>query len=65
MKSYLLQIHSDVEPILLGPYQDDEQRDQAAREIKAKRGDRDGLFKLYATGKVEVLAFTCDDLEGQ
>lgn len=43
---YLLRVVSDVEPQLLGPFACAHDRDKLARDLKKKRGSKDGLFKL-------------------
>ena len=43
---YLLVVMGDVEPATLGPYRDAEERDQEARNWRAREGDADGLYRL-------------------
>lgn len=51
---YLLYVWGSVEPELHGPYATDEARLEAARALAS---DEDDVFRLDATGSVEVAAF--------
>lgn len=59
MKKFLLVIWNDVEPEVLGPYDDEEQREKRARQVREKRGDAHGIYWLSAecTGRPDVSAF--------
>ena len=52
---YLLIMHSDIEPEVIGPYEDEEQRDKAALAYRAEHGRDDGVFML-TTGDKDVPA---------
>jgi hypothetical protein len=41
---YLLAVEGGVEPFVQGPYQTEHQRDQAAKVIRRKQDEDDGLF---------------------
>jgi hypothetical protein len=43
---YLIAMQGDVDPSLLGPFDDDSQRLQAAREYRQNESDDDGLYRL-------------------
>lgn len=43
---YLLIMHGDIEPEVIGPYQDEAARDEAALAYRAKHGRDDGVFML-------------------
>ena len=51
---YLLHVWGGVDPALHGPYATDEERVEAARAIAS---DEDGVFRLDATGTIEVASF--------
>ena len=55
---YLLVMHGDVEPELHGPFSTEAIRDDAARLHRKEHGDEDGLFRVDATGNVEIASFT-------
>ena len=57
VQHYLLVMHGDVEPELRGPFTDDERTDRA-RLWRKEHGDDDGLFRVDATGPVEIASFT-------
>ena len=59
-KASLLVLHGDVEPRVLGPYRDDDERLEAARCHRAENGDQDGLYRLDG---IDVSAFTGAELE--
>ena len=59
-KASLLVLHGDVEPQVLGPYRDDDERLEAARCHRAENGDQDGLYRLDG---IDVSAFTGAELE--
>ena len=56
----LLVLWRDVEPQVLGPYRDDDERLQAARTYRAEHGDQDGLYRLDGH---DVSAFSGAELE--
>jgi hypothetical protein len=59
---YLLQIHGDVEPQVLGPFDSYEMRLAAAREIRAEQPDcPDGLYMVNGFATVE--AFSGGEME--
>ena len=52
---YLLFIRGDVEPELHAPFVSDAARDQEARQLRAERGDGQGIYPLdIANGMPEV-----------
>ena len=55
---HLLSIAGDVEPELHGPFSTEAIRDDAARLHRKEHGDEDGLFRVDATGNVEIASFT-------
>ncbi len=56
---YLLFIWGSVEPELHGPYATDEERLDAARALAADGGDDEhAIFRLDASGPVEVASFS-------
>lgn len=57
---YLLYVWGRVEPELHGPYATDEERIEAARALAS---DEDGVFRVNATGSVEVAAFAGWEIE--
>ena len=57
---YLLYVWGSVEPELHGPYATDEERIEAARALAS---DEDGVFRVDATGAVEVAAFAGWEIE--
>ena len=63
-RPYLLVVHGDVEPELLGPYSGDLDRKEAAQDYRRAHGDEDGLYRVDATGdRVTVGTFTGRELE--
>ena len=60
VKKYLLVVWGDVEPEILGPYDDEESRGARAIEIRREHGDGHGIFRLSAEaiGAIEVSAFS-------
>ena len=56
---YLLVMHGDIEPEVLGPYGTEEQRDNAALAYRAEHGRDDGVFMLTTNeaGAAEVEAY--------
>jgi len=46
MDHYILLIHGDVEPEVIGPFGDSKARDRKAKELKKEHGDNSGIFKL-------------------
>ena len=56
---YLLIMHGDIEPEVIGPYQDEEQRDRAALAYRAAHGCDDGVLMLTTdeAGIPEVEAY--------
>lgn len=43
---YLLIMHGDIEPEVIGPYENEEDRDRAALAYRAQHGRDDGVFML-------------------
>ena len=43
---YLLIMHGDIEPEVIGPYDTEDQRDKAALAYRAEHGRDDGVFML-------------------
>ena len=60
VKKHLLVVWGDVEPEILGPYDDEESREARAVELKREHGDEHGIFRLSAEviGAIEVSAFS-------
>ena len=55
---YLLHVVGDVEPELKGPYLTEFGMEKAARRLKEKVGDTDGIFWLFQEGsRVDTGAF--------
>ena len=60
---YLIEVEGGVEPCVHGPYQTEEERDNAAKQIRNKQEDDDGLFmadvdeKGFLTVKSYVAGF--------
>jgi hypothetical protein len=54
----LLVVVGDTEPEILGPYETEEERDQAARDYRRENGDSDGVYALDMTGTAEVAAYS-------
>ncbi len=46
---YLIFIWGDVEPHLHGPYRTEEERDQAAHELRKEEGDEHGYYPAQVT----------------
>lgn len=64
MNYYLLVIHGDVEPELMGPFDSSEERDQAARNHRKEDPNmNDGLFRICSESPVEVDAFAGLELD--
>lgn len=59
---YLLFIWGSVEPELRGPYATDEERLDAARALAAD-GDEHGIFRLDASGPVDVTSFSGREID--
>ncbi len=58
MKPYLLIIWNDINPEVIGPFADDQERDKRAKGIRATDPDKEhGIYKLWADGTVHVSAF--------
>ena len=60
---HLLVMHGDVEPELLGPFKTDQDRIDRARLHRADHGDDDGLYRVDATGTVDVYSFSGKELD--
>ena len=56
---YLLIMHGDIEPEVIGPYDTEDQRDNAALAYRAEHGRDDGVFMLSTddTGVPSVEAY--------
>ena len=64
LKHYLLVVvGDDVEPELLGTFDSDEERLEAARGYRKYHGDEDGLYRLDANGAVTIRAFAGSELD--
>ena len=62
---HLLSIMGDVEPALSGPYQDEDERLDAARDYRRAHGPEDGLYRLDVdvnSGNVRVDGFSGSEL---
>lgn len=58
MKRYLLVIHGDVEPEILGPFPSAKARNVRAVALRSKdREGKDGVFALDTSGKADVAAY--------
>lgn len=57
---FVLFIHGDVDPELIGPYDTMLERDAKALELKAQHGDEHGIFGIYWKGytHLSVLSYT-------
>jgi len=63
---YVLLIHGDIEPEVIGPFETEEARDQAAKALRADDSDMDnGIFSLNCTGKPEVDSYSGGYLGGE
>jgi hypothetical protein len=62
---YLAHIEGDVDPILHGPFETEDARNEKAVEIRLSGGDLlDGLFKLdIKAGKPELNAYTGGEID--
>lgn len=56
---YLLFVWGSVEPEVLGPYATEEERTEAARALAS---DEHGIFRLDASGPVEVDTFGASEI---
>ena len=45
-RHFLIPVYGDVEPVMLGPYGDADERDTAAKAYRIINGDEDGIFWL-------------------
>lgn len=56
---YLVVVWGDVEPEVIGPFIDENQRDIRAGEIRAENGDKNGVYRLDISeeGKPVMCAF--------
>ena len=61
-RRYLLNLWSDVEPELTGPFKDERDRVEAAQDYRRAHGPEDGLFRVDASGSVKVDTFTGGEL---
>jgi hypothetical protein len=43
-RNYLIEVKGGVEPIICGPYQTEQARDNAAKQIRRRQKEDDGLF---------------------
>ena len=57
---YLLVVEGGVEPSVLGPYQTEDERDHAAKQIRRRQEEDDGLFwaDIDDTAALTVGAYT-------
>lgn len=69
-KYYLIEVEGGVEPYAHGPFQTGDERDNAAKQIRATQEEDDGLFwaDVDENGELTVghykARFFIDDLEG-
>ena len=63
LKHYLLVVVGAVGPELLGTFDSDEDRLEAARGYRKYRDDEDGLYRLDANGAVTTRAFAGGELD--
>jgi hypothetical protein len=64
MKPYLLIVWNDIEPELVGPFADDEARDNHAKGVRGTDPDKEhGLYQVWASGRIEISAFHGTDLD--
>ena len=56
-------MHGDVEPELLGPFGTESSRTDRARLHREEHGDEDGLYRVNATGTVDVDSYTGREIE--
>ncbi|MDE0228012.1 MAG: hypothetical protein OXJ62_04070 [Spirochaetaceae bacterium] len=63
LKHYLLVVVGDAEPKLLGTFDSDEDRLEAARGYRKYHGDEDGLYRLDANEAVTIRAFAGGELD--
>ena len=47
---YLLIVYGDIDPEVIGPFADEDQRDNAALVFRRNHGDEDGIFMLSVAG---------------
>jgi hypothetical protein len=61
-KNYLIKVEDGVEPIVCGPYQTEQARDDAAKQIRQKQKEDDGLFwaDVDETGTLAVGSYRTD-----
>lgn len=52
MSYWLIFVWSDVEPEIRGPFDTEETRDQAAKELRREEGEDHGIFMLDITDDV-------------
>ena len=66
VKKFLLVVWGDVEPEILGPYDDEETLEARAVELKREHGNARGIFRLGAEviGAIEVSSFSNGFTEG-
>lgn len=59
VKFYLIVIWSDIEPQLGGPFDNPEDRDDRAREVRENNGDEHGIYWLNVDGEeLEIGAYS-------
>lgn len=60
-KYYVLFIWGDVDPELIGPFKSEAERNAKAKQLKAKRGDDHGIFRMEEKdGEVTVGPYPVD-----
>ena len=43
---HLVVVYGDVDPLIMGPFEDEESRDQRAIQLKRQHGDDHGIYML-------------------
>ena len=53
MRYFVLFIYNDIEPHLHGPYDNEDERDVKARELKREHGNESGIFPMSVCHETE------------
>lgn len=62
MKPYLLIVWNDIEPEIKGPFADEDERVNFAKGFRETDPEKDhGLYKVDASGRVEIDTFSGDE----